>query len=823
MCIKTNSSIYRILFMIVCICYLCLAPVWAHSDKDSKNKDKDNKDAAPSNVNKMIMVPAEKLSPIQMVHFDKPPVIDGKLDDEVWHSAATFKDFYQRRPGENIAPSRPTEVLMGYDAKTLYIAFHAYDEPDKVRATIAKRDDIFNDDYVGVILDTFNDKRKGYEFFFNPLGVQQDGFLTEDQGDDFSIDVVMQSKGALTEDGYVVEVAIPFKSIRYQAGKDKPWGIQLFRGIQRFNQEQDTWLPISRDRSDFLAQSGQIVGFEGVSAERTLEIIPTLTFAESGKRVATMPSSDAGRFVNSPLDFEPGLNLKLSLSSKLTLDAAIKPDFAQVEADSTVITANQRFPIFFAEKRPFFLEGIDIFQTPLFLVNTRTIIAPNYAAKLTGKEGRTTFGLLVAADGAPGHFTREERDDPTLQPTIAKFLNKNAYISVLRVKRDIGDGSQLGFIATNYSFIEDHNSVAGFDGRFRLDPKTTFTFHVVGTTSRRPFFSPEINDNIYRTGNGLGYTLNYDYTSRNFGYFVSSTGRTRDFRADVGFTRRTNTNNSSGFIRFSDNPKPKSFLVSKRISNFSQISYDFQGRSQSWGNSTQINLTLARNSYLGGSFDTGYERLLEEEFGAKRSLTQIGAFAGAPERSANYKGFSLFAGSMPSKKYNFNGSMGYFVGTFDFDFGAGPRFPRISPIALKDPNAPLDPGVGHSLDLNASFGYQPTNALQLSLDYTKSRLTRNDTSKVAFDDNIFAFRSTYQFTRFISARARIDYDTLATNVRGQFLLAWTPSPGTSLYVGYNDDLNYRGFSPFTGNMEPGFHRNGRTFFIKMSYLIRKSF
>ncbi len=806
-------SIGKVLLMIFCICCLFLTQIWADNRKADKN-------TAVATNSKTIALPPEKLNPVKIAWFETPPVIDGKLDD-IWKSGAVLKDFYQRRPGENIPPSRPTEVFIGYDAKHLYIAFHAYDEPDKIRSTVAKRDNIFNDDYVGVILDTFNDQRKAYEFFFNPLGIQADAVLTEGEGDDYSVDLVFESKGALTEDGYIVEASIPFKSFRYQAGKDKPWGINLFRGIQRFNEEQDTWMPISRDRSDFLAQSGKIIGFENISTEKTLEIIPTMTFSETGKRVPTVDGQ--GRFINSALDIISGINFKFSLSSNLTLDATIKPDFAQVEADAPVVTANQRFPIFFPEKRPFFLEGIDIFQTPIRIVNTRTIIEPNYAAKLTGKQGKNTFGLLIASDKAPGNFSKEERDDPDLQPTIAKLLGKNAYIGIFRFKRDIGTGSNIGFLATSRSFIEQHNNVAGIDGKIRINPKTIALFQLSFTTSRRFFFEPEQNKDVYRTGNGLAYYVNLDYTGRKFGYFFESIGRTKDFRADVGFTRRTNTNDTTGFFRFTSNPKDKGLILSKRIANFSQISYDFQGRSQAWVNSTEVNLNLARSSFFGGNFQVGYERLIEEEFGAKRNATQQGAFAGAPERATNFYGFNLFGGTTPSKKYSLFTAISYFTGSFDLDFGAGPRFPRVSPVALVDSSAPLDPGVGRSLNLDANATYQPIDKLQFSLEYTKSRLVRNDTGKVAFDDNIFAFRTTYQFTRFIFLKTRIDYDTLATNVKGQILLGWTPNPGTSLYIGYNDDINYKGFSPFTGLPEPGFHRNQRNFFIKMSYLIRKSF
>jgi hypothetical protein len=176
----------------------------------------------------------------------------------------------------------------------------------------------------------------------------------------------------------------------------------------------------------------------------------------------------------------------------------------------------------------------------------------------------------------------------------------------------------------------------------------------------------------------------------------------------------------------------------------------------------------------------------------------------------------------PSKKYSAFLFVGHRWNIFDFDFGAGPRFPRVSPAALIDPDAPLDPGAANTFDINAAFGYQPTDAFSASINYNRNRFTRNQTGRTVFIDNIYSLRATYQFTRFMFARARLDYDTLESRMRGQYLFGWTPNPGTSIYVGYNDDMNYNGFSPFTGHLERGFRRSGRTFFIKTSYLIRRS-
>jgi len=812
------------------------------NEKDAKSSDSKSTTVTSQPVSKPgIVLPAEKAAPVRIPKLDKPPVIDGHLDDEVWKQAATFKDFYQFKPGDNIAPSKPTEVLIGYDAKFIYMAFHAFDEPGKVRATVAKRDNIFDDDWIGVLLDTFNDSRRAYELLFNPLGVQADAIFTEGRNDDFSFDLVMDSKGSITDDGYVVEVAIPFKSLHYEAGKDKLWGIHLLRTIKRFNNEQDSWMPIARDNSSTLNQEGHITGLEGISTERTLELIPSLTVSETGRRVPSylpVPAgqTDFGRMVNEPVKIDPGLTAKFGLTPTVTLDLAINPDFAQVEADQTVVTANQRFPIFFEEKRPFFLEGIDIFQTPLTVVHTRAIIDPDIAIKLSGKRGRNTFGIMAASDNGPGNFTGAD----LLDPANAPFINKNAYIGVMRLKHDVGKGeSTIGMEATTYNFIEKHNDLLSLDGRFRLDKKSVASFQVVGTTTRTNFFEPDQNQNIFRTGNAFAYFFRYDYDSRNFGWNYDARGFTRDYRADVGFTRRTNNNRHGLFVYYHTDQKPKATLIRTNFHVLPEIQFDWQGRIQSWGLENQVDFNLKNQTNFGVGVSLNYERIFEEEFGATRNASSLSCFSAAQlqsnplwhcgfagddsERSTHRNNIYGFAGTTPSKKYSLNMFTIYNWGAFDFDFGAGPRFPRVSPAALLDPNAPLDPGKGNEWHLDGNVTYQPTNALRLSLDYTKDRLVRRDTGRLAFDENIYALRGTYQFTRFTFARARIDYETIEERVRAQFLLGWAPNPGTSLYVGYNDDLNFNGYGPVSGLLEPGFRRNGRTFFIKMSYLFRKSF
>ena len=844
----------------------------------------------------------EKVTPATLRRFDAPPVIDGKLDDEVWKSAPVFKDFIQFRPVDLVPPSQQTEVRIGYDARFLYVGFRAYDEPGKVRATVAKRDAVFDDDWVGIWLDTFDDGRRAYELIFNPLGVQADAVFTEGVSEDFSVDIVMESKGVLMQDGYAVEVAIPFKSLRYEAGKGKRWGLHLLRTIKRLNNEQSSWMPVSRDNSSLLGQRGHVTGLEGLSTERTLEIIPSLTISEEGRRVPTITSAqrafaqaqagreatDRGRFFNRPVEFDPGLTLKLGVSPTMTLDFTYNPDFAQVEADATVVTANQRFPIFFEEKRPFFLEGKEIFESLLSAVHTRAIVDPDYAFKFTGKRGRNTFGVMLASDNAPGNLGEDDRDfvratgdlarvaDPALRDELAgrrdsilKVLDKNATVGVLRLKRDVGREGHVGLLATTSNFVDKYNHVAGGDVRYRLDKQTVFWAQALGSVSHRPFFYAEEAGTRDRKERGLAYAYNVDSSGRNWGWTYSAVGRSRFFRADVGFDRRFNTNNQSLFVRYQSSEKPKARFVSWRVFNAASTNFDWSGRHQGFLNETQFQVRMQKQTFVGVGYQEGYERVFESEFGATRdALARVAAdsfgpdlaarhpacdptggmaplvpddpktaddearrlrrctfFGADPERSSPHRDVYFYAETIPSKKYSFFLFSIYRRGALDFDFGTGnPDFGRVSPAALAfGEDAPLDPGPGNELTVEASANYQPTDALRLSLGYNKSRLTRHDTGLVAFDDNIYSLRGAYQFTRFWFARARVDYTSLGRNARGQFLLGWAPNPGTTFYVGYNDDMNRNGLNPFSGELEPGFRRNGRLFFVKMSYLIRRSF
>ncbi len=737
--------------------------------------------------------------PVTIPKVTPAPVIDGKLDDETWKQAVVLKDLIQVSPGDHIPASKPTEIYIGYDENYFYIAFKCWDETDKIRASVVERDGAFAEDNVRFWLDTYGDRRRAYVFGSNPLGIQQDGVETEGRGTDYNVDVVFESKGVIEDWGWSVEFRIPFKSIRYVAGKGELWGFNAARIIHRLNNEFNSWVPLERGNPSFLSQFGKITGLDEIKKDRTLEVIPTLTLKQTGKRTGLT------HFSNPPIEPDFGFTAKYSITPNITLDMAYNPDFADTEADAPVVEANQRFPIFFSEKRPFFLEGVDIFRTPIQAVYTRRVQSPDIAIKLSGKAGKNSFGIFGAID------------DPLFNP-----FDKKAFAGVVRVKRDVGEDSEIGFLATAYSYPQKKNYVAGFDARWKINSRSTFTGQILGSTSRKHFYDPSADQAVYQTGNGASYSYQYSFSAKNHNWGISGNNTTDKFRADMGFTDRTNSMNNFVYGSLSSEPKPSAFIISKNLRTSFVYRNDFSGRFKSWGESLNGGLILKKNSGIGGGISIGREKIYEDEFGPTRNGIRNGAFFGAPEREALQFGASTYFYKEFSKRLSLDTNFRISFNDFDFDFGAGPDFPRVSPAALAfGHEAPRDPGEARGIYFGLKTNFNPSDNLSFKFGFDRSQLERNDTNLFAFKSNNFTLRSTYQFSQYVNVKARIYYDTLSDEIFGQYTFAWTPSVGKALYIGYNDNSTYGGYA--FGGRQPGYLQMDRTFFIKMSYLFRKSF
>ena len=346
--------------------------------------------------------------------------------------------FVQQSPEDGQPASQRTEAYLGYDQENLYTIFLAFDDdPRTIRANFGRRENTFGDEIVEIQLDTYNDQRRAFSFIVNPFGVQFDAIWTEGSGFDGSWDTVWQSRGRVNDQGYVVWISIPFKSLRFPSTEDQTWGVVLVRDIQR-NNEVSFWPRISNRIEGRLNQEATLKGLSGISPGRNIQLIPYGT----ARSFRALDGGGEPRFERDSFDPDLGLDAKLVLKDSLALDLTVNPDFSQIESDQPQVTVNQRFEVFFPEKRPFFLENAGYFQTRINLLFTRRIADPSAGARLTGKLGAYSLGALLIDDEAPGKVV--DPSDPT--------SGASARFTVLRASRDVGEQSNVGVMFTDREF-----------------------------------------------------------------------------------------------------------------------------------------------------------------------------------------------------------------------------------------------------------------------------------------------------------------------------------------------------------------------------------
>ncbi|HEX6199437.1 MAG TPA: DUF5916 domain-containing protein, partial [Thermoanaerobaculia bacterium] len=412
--------------------------------------------------------------------------VDAVLDEPAWEAAAEVPLTHEWFPGDNTAPPVETVCLVTFDEETLYVAFRASDpEPGRIRARLAERDTPFEDDTVGFLLDTFDDRRRAFQLRINPLGVQMDALTSDvDGSEDWSWDAIWASAGRITAEGYVVEVAVPLRQLRFpravagpEADVPQTWGFLATRDYPRSVRHRLYSAPNDRSLNCFVCQSHPLTGFRGIETGRNLELDPTLTASRADRREG---------FPDGPLrsgdeEAEAGLTASWGITPSLTLGAAVNPDFSQVEADAAQLDVNERFALFFPERRPFFLEGTDYFATPFPVVFTRTIADPSFGARLTGKEGPHAFGALVAEDRINNLIF------PGYEGSSQASLDEDVRTAVLRYRRDVGATSTLGVLYTGRDGGSGYgNQVAGLDGTVRPTDSDVIRFQALGSRTEYP-------------------------------------------------------------------------------------------------------------------------------------------------------------------------------------------------------------------------------------------------------------------------------------------------------------------------------------------------
>ncbi len=531
-----------------------------------------------------------RVTPVQ---FASPPKIDGKLDNPIWMEGSVLDTFTQYEPMEGKEPTERTVAYIGYDDKNLYIAVRAFDsDPNAVRACLTQRDKVMGDDGITVYLDTFNDKKRAFVFQVNPCGVQVDGIYTEERrrgrggggffGFDRNFDTFFLSNASIDEKGYTVEMAIPFKSLRFPNTKTQLWGLQLMRKIQRKN-EEIYWHPRSRDVNGFLVQAGTLELEGQIEKGKNFEVMPVLAgLKEKGAKFAP----------------EPGVNLKYGITSDLTADITFNPDFSQVEADMPQIDVNQRYALYYPETRPFFLEGKDFFDTPFELAYTRNIVNPLWGTRLTGKVGKVTMGYMSAFDETPPEIDNPWEEEPDLN-------GYKALVNVFRLKRDLYPESYIGFILTDKemgfswnNITDNFNRVAGVDGHFKFLNNYRFSYQFAGSMTKwkndKTGFVPAMSFNFSRQARHLAFSLAYNQIPE-------------DFEASLGFFRRKDIRSFNSRLSYAFLPM-NDFIVDIRPSIEYRRIYDFSDTLTDEELRLGFFMSGWRGSHIWGGFTTEMER-----------------------------------------------------------------------------------------------------------------------------------------------------------------------------------------------------------------------
>ena len=737
----------------------------------------------------------------------EPAVVDGRLDEPVWAYAARLSGFSQYQPSDGRPAVDSTVVLVWYAPDAIWFGIRAYEaHGDVVRATRANRDNISSEDYVQILLDTYNDRRTSFLFGVNPLGVQQDGTRSDqysggaggssatgggihdinflDGNVDLNPDYVFQSSGHLVPGGYEVEVRIPFKTLRYRDAPVQSWGLHVLRRVQHSG-FQDSWTPALRANASFLAQEGTLDSLRDLERGLVLDATPTATAKADGAQHTRGWGYDRSR--------DLGADVHWGIRQNITLNGTINPDFSQVEADVGQVTLNERFALFYPEKRPFFLDGLELFDTPNQLIYTRQIASPTAGLKIAGKSGNTNVAALLASDA-----TSDSWDG-----------NSHPLFGVLRLRRDLGGNSTAGAIVTTREDGNQSSRLAGGDVRF---------FH-----SRLYYAGAQLvqswTDSGGRSLNGQLFEAVWDRTGRAWGFHYNAKGVAPDFRAATGFVNRTGIVDVGIRNRATFYGAPGSFaqqwgtfITYDRIVRYNRPGagaiegFESLNPSATFRGGWKLNGTISRNFY---SYDSS----------AYTTYT-VGAQDPAP-----------FTVPGPERGL-FSGSFGLTTPTYRTFTATGTLSTGAVPIFREAARGKMGRFDG-TIDVRATAG------LRASLQYTELAIYRTRDGSRASREAIPRLKVEYQLNRSTFVRVVGQYDARqqaplvdrngspirvngsvdgggsSNDFRVDWLVSYHPTPGTLFYVGYGaslDEPTRFGFNEL--------HRTNDGVFVKLSYLFR---
>jgi Domain of unknown function (DUF5916)/Carbohydrate family 9 binding domain-like len=727
--------------------------------------------------------------------------IDGNLDEAPWEQAARLTGFYQYEPVDSRPAEERTEVRVWYAPSAIYFGILAYDRvPGAIRATRADRDEIDSDDHVIIYLDTFSDRRRAFFFAVNPLGIQQDGVRSEGAASagnifggsvDRNPDYLYESRGRVTDSGYVVEVKIPFKSLRYPGNGPQSWGINFLRRTQRTGYN-DTWTDVRRASASFLLQAGTIDGLHDLQRGLVVEAQPFVTASANGLRDA-----GTGAFEREDVDPEAGLNLRLGLTN-ISLDATLNPDFSQVESDVSQVTVNQRFALFFPEKRPFFLEGIELFSTSNQLVYTRQIANPIVGTKLTGKFGNFGVAYLAALDQVD-----EDGDGD----------DENVLFNVARLRRDFGSNSLAGVTITDRSVFgtSNYNRVVAGDVRYVFARLYYFEAQLGGSWDRSGG-ADQLSSPLWK--------LEYDRTGRSWGFNYQINAIGEDFRTRSGFVNRNNIVTARAFNRLS--------WYGARGALLENVTTRF-GPNRIWRYGDIFGDAIEGSEEIGTTFQFRGGWTIETDI--NRAFVDFDP--------ADYVGYSVDTGS----------------GIVPFQVSDGVAGPNFS-LDVETPTFQIfEAGIGFGYGRTAIFdegakateteidgfvSLRPTSGLRIEFSTEIGRITRSSDGSEYARTIVPRLKVEYQPTRALFFRVVGDYLSERTSslrdprtgfpiliggvpagpendngFRLDLLASFEPSPGTVAFLGYGSSMISERTLGF-GDLS----RVSDGFFVKLAYQFR---
>lgn len=717
-----------------------------------------------------------------------PIVLDGRLDDEGWLTAGVADNFAEHSPGDQVRPPVDTRALMTYDDDALYVAWHCFDDPASVRATMTERDRIWRDDYVILALDTFGDQVWAFEIASNPYGVQGDLLWSSNVGEDMGYDLVFETAGRITDDGWIVEMRIPWTSLRFPTNDEQVWRVDFWRNHPREVRGQYSWAAYDRDDPCWPCKWGTVRGVRGVRPGKGLELLPALTASQAGGRVvAETPEGDpyyTDGWSNDDPTADLSLSAKFAVSSSFTLDGTLNPDFSQVEADAAQIDVNSTFALSFPERRPFFQEGSDLFQTWFSTVYTRSINDPSFAAKITGRPGRTNVAYLVARD----------RNTPLILPFEegSAFVRAGESVSnILRVRHSLGDQAHLGVITTDRHLDAGGSGrVLGADARLRLTKGWQLETQVLATHTDEPDdpgLTAQLDGELFDRGRrtaaldgeaywGHGVYASLEYGDRDQSFDFDYWERSPTFRADSGFEPGNNSRQVNLYydraFRFDDSDlldwiQPQANAGRKW--NFEERKKDewlWAGVSsrlkvmQIWG---QVSYLVSNENFHGIQFD-GIKALELNLQAVPSSWLELRTYASSGDRIAR------FADSM-----------------------------------------------GREERLGVAMTFKPLDRLVIEgdLDLARSRDLASD--ELYFDGYILRTRLQLQVNRELAARVVLQYDDFRGGWEADPLLTYRVNPFSIAYVGSTRD-----YVDLTGGRAgvSGWHLTERQYFLKFQYLFQ---